>query len=1003
MPPKKKNTPPGQPKTPRVKAGKRGHAAQTPNSPPSIQANHEEDQFFPVVGIGASAGGLSAVTAFLNNLPAKTGVAYILAQHRAPTVKDDILISLLKNQAAIAVVEAGDGAPLMPDVLHVPPAGYLMGVFKRRMQLFKEEPGQRERLPIDFFFRSLGEDLKEQAGAVVLSGADTDGSLGIKAVKGLGGLVVVQDPATAEFSIMPASAAQTGVADFILPPEKMPERIVGYFKRMAAAPGADISKIAESPQNDLDKILLTLRANTANDFSSYKSKTVLRRIKRRMDLHRIDRMRDYNKLLKENPKETQDLFKDLLIGVTTFFRDPEAFTALKEELKAYLAAQPKAKRLLRFWVPACSSGEEAYSLGIIAKEAILESGRDFAVQIYATDLDSQTIDIARQGLYPPNIAQDVPGERLARFFLKTEAGFKIRPEIREMIVFSVQNVLQDPPFSRLDLVCCRNLLIYLNPSAQHRVLSMFHYALLEDSLLFLGTSESVSNLSSLFQEKDKRWRIYTRVPSMRASYIVGQSSLFPLPMAANSETGRHAVEPAAIIDLKSVAERFILDNCTPVSLLVTQTGEILHTMGKTGKYLELPPGKPATNIFAMAREGLKAELTTAIGLASSLKNEPVTRHALVKVNGGSQALAVSVRYVMTSATGHNLLLVSFQDMDKPKKRKKAGSANGTLKSSYDLEMEQELQAMRENLQAVSEEYATTTEELKSMNEELQSSNEELQSTNEEMETAKEELQSINEEQVTLNSELQSKIDELSVVNNDMTNLLAGTDIATLFLDTELNIKRFTPATQKILNLIHTDIGRPVSHIATNLNYESMVEEARQVMDTLRSKEIEVRHKDGAWYQMRILPYRTMDNIIAGLVLTFNDISQLKISEQKANDALRLAENIVDAVEYPLVALGTDMTVVMANAAYYRAFKSSPKDTVGRAFLELGHGVWDAPRLWARLEEAIREKKSFDNFALEYAGPGGTKGKMLLNARLIETAAGEGTRFLLAFSPVNHDS
>ena len=507
-------------------------AARKKNSPTGVEPesvlpSNRSRAAFPVVGIGASAGGLAALTSFLKNLPRATGIAFILAQHRSPIAKDDILIPLLKTHALIDVVEIRDGMPLSPDRLHVPPPGNLMGVFNGKLQLFKEEPGQRERLPIDFFFRSLGEDLKEQAGVVVLSGADTDGTLGVKAVKGLGGLVVVQDPESAEFNVMPASAANTGMADFILAPQDMPETIIKYMRRAATATTHIPNRTEDLPQGGLEKILFILRSGTGNDFTFYKHKTILRRIKRRMDLQQIDRLADYAIYLKQNPAGVQDLFKDLLIGVTNFFRDPDAFQAMKLELVAALKAQPRTKKVLRFWVPGCSSGEEAYSLAMIAKEAILETEREFTVQIYATDLDSQTIDAARQGLYPLNIASDVPPDRLERFFSKSETGYKIRSEIREMIVFSVQNILQDPPFSRLDAICCRNLLIYLNPIAQKRVLALFHYALQDNGILFLGTSESVGSPGDMFQEKDKKWRIYLRRPSPTPPNPVYPDEPFP--------------------------------------------------------------------------------------------------------------------------------------------------------------------------------------------------------------------------------------------------------------------------------------------------------------------------------------------------------------------------------------------------------------------------------------------------------------------------------------------
>ncbi len=990
--------------------------AKKKTSPPDVAvqaspavADPHEDQtttasqplpIFPVIGIGASAGGLAAIIALLEGLPEKTDMALILAQHRAPTAKGDILVPLLQKNTTLEVVEITDGTTLEPNRLFVPPAGHLMGVFNGKLQLFKEELHKRERLPIDFFFRSLAEDLHERAAAVVLSGADTDGSLGVKAIKEHGGMVMVQDPASAEFNTMPASAVATGMADFILPPKDMAGELTRYLHRAAIVPVLKMETKGDHPSSGLEKILLVLRTMTGNDFSPYKHSTILRRIKRRMDVQQIDRMHDYANYLKTNDEEVRALFRDLLIGVTSFFRDPEAFQTLKQVLRDYLTAQPLMKKVVRLWTPGCSTGEEAYSLAITVREAMQDVGKIFAIQIYATDLNDLAIEVARQGLYPLNIAADVPPKTLERYFSRSDAGYRIKKEIRETVVFAVQNVLQDPPFSRLDIVCCRNLLIYLNQDAQKKALTYFHYALQDGGLLLLGTSESIGLVGDLFDERDRRWRIYARRPTMKAPlFFPNTSRLRSVQAKDNTDHALAVADPdRQVLDPCAISEHFLLEHCVPVSVLISQSGEILHIHGRTGPYLELPPGRPAHNIISMAREGLKTELAAAIGMAAAQKKDVELRHVRMQTAAKGIGVAVAVRYVMSDASGRVLLLVTFSDVPAPKRGRR--STSQPLEGGEDpriQEQDRELQHLRESMQSVVEEYETSSEEFKSTNEELQSANEELQSTNEEIETAKEELQSINEEQIMLNSELQSKIEELSHVNNDLANLLSGTHIATLFLDMQLNVKRFTPAIKTIMHLISVDIGRPISHIASNLEYGGMMEDARQVLDTLQSTSREVRTKDGAWYLMRILPYRTLENVINGLVLTFGDITAVKRSEALARKAQNLAEGVISTIREPLLGLDAGYIVTMANPSFYHMFAVTPEVTLGRSLFSLADGRWDLPKLHTLLEGLGQDKEDVEDFKMDFTPPGKTPVPMLLNVRLIRDQHDGTVSILLAFS------
>ena len=928
-------------------AGVPGDKLKTPADAGSENCS-DDSPCFLVVGIGASAGGLAALTAFLNALPPNPGMAFILAQHRAHSDKEDILVGLLRNATTLEVIDATEGMQLMVDRFYVPPPGSLIDLFNGRFRFSANEGAGRVHLPIDHFFRSLSADMAERAVAIVLSGADSDGTLGIKSVKGGGGLVIAQTPGSAEYDVMPASAARTGLADFVLAPEDMPARLIEYSRHAADTALFQKAQEEEMPSHGLEKILLAVRSATGKDFSPYKQSTLMRRIKRRMDLGKFDNLADYARALRGDHKGTRELAQDLLVGVTSFFRDPEAFQSLHAFLVERFRATPENNKNFRAWIPAASTGEEAYSIAITVKEALRDAGRDFTVQIYATDLDESAIAAARLGFYPLNIVSDVPEDRLSSFFSKSEGGYQVSKQIREMVVFAVQNVLQDPPFSKLDMVCCRNLLIYLNPLAQKKVLAIFHYSLVPDGLLFLGTAESVGSLGDMFLERDKKWRIYVRNSASVVHPLLSHPRYVHIPRGNEEVRGVPDVFGVTLsaAEARIITERFLLEKCSAPSALVTQSGDIVHIHGRTGTYLELAPGRPAANIVTMAGDGIKAELASTLGLVATHRDTIVIRQAPMPTAGRRSGFTATVRYVTKDVEGRALLLVSFADVaPQPRRRKgRADAGNDALDSPEFVEKVQELQLLRERLQVVVEEYESANEELKSTNEELQSANEELQSANEEMETAKEELQSINEEQATLNSELQSRLDELTLVNNDMMNLMAGTDIATLFLDMDLRIRRFTPAIKRILNLIQTDIGRPVSHIASNLNYEEMLEDAGKVLDSLQTREVEVQTKEGAWYQMRILPYRTQENVIDGLVLTFNDISELKRSQRKAASAMHLMEGAFDASREPVLALDSDLKVVMANSAFYKVFETGPGETLGHVFLELKGGAWNSPKL-----------------------------------------------------------
>jgi two-component system CheB/CheR fusion protein len=832
---------------------------------------------FPVVGLGASAGGLAAIEAFFAAMPAdmESGMAFVVVQHLDPDHKS-ILMDLVKSYTKMKVCKVEDGMKVQPNCAYIIPPNRDMAFLKGKLHLLEPSAPRGLRLPIDYFFRSLAQDQHERAICIVLSGTGTDGTIGLKAIKGEGGMAMAQDPESAAYDGMPRSAIASGLVDFILPPDKMPEQLIAYVQHaFGHRPKPIISP--DDADGSLQKVFILLRAQTGHDFSLYKQNNIHRRIERRMAVAQIDRLEDYVHYLRQIPLEVEMLFRELLIGVTNFFRDPPAFESLQEHVIRRLFAGSPGENV-RVWVPGCSTGEEAYSLAILIREYLDELKQNFQVQIFATDIDAYAIEKARAGVYPNNISADVSPERLARFFAQdlNVGSYHISKSIRDLVVFAEQDVLKDPPFSRIDLICCRNLLIYLGGEAQKRILPLFHYALNQDRYLFLGNSETIGEFMNLFAGVDSKWKIYQRkgVVTPRAA-----TAPYMPPLAAAGTVGREssagvAMHPGGARDL---AEQVLLEAYVPASVLINADFDVLYIHGRTGKYLEPAAGDASLNLLHMAREGLRMELTAAARKALT-QQAPVRYEGLqVKSNGDTSVVNLIVQPVTKPEAARGLLMVIFEDVT-PADRPAVEAAVEPFSQQEQrlLTLERELRTKSEYLQTIIEEFETTNEELKSTNEELQSSNEELQSTNEELETSKEELQSVNEELVTVNTELQKKIEELSRTNNDMNNLMASTNIGTLFLDHKLRIQRFTPATARVINLIQTDIGRPVSDIVSRFKgYDGLVPDARAALDTLIPKETEVQTQEGQWYTMRIQPYRTLENVIEGVVLTFVEITEQK--------------------------------------------------------------------------------------------------------------------------------
>ena len=960
---------------------------------PEISSSYNS---FYVVGIGASAGGLEALEKFFRNMPENTGMAFIVVSHLDPN-HVSIMPELIQKATKMKLFQAEDGMVVEPNHVYVAQANRDLAILHGTIQLIEPLEAHGFRLPIDFFFKSLSADLGEKAVCIVLSGMASDGTAGLKAVKSELGMVMVQDPKSAKFDGMPSSAVKTGLADYILPPEEMPDQLIKYAS--AKIHGVLLDKeIADGKIPDaFQKIFILLRTRTGHDFSLYKQNTIYRRIERRMNVTQLGNFPNYIRLLQESPAEIENLFKELLIGVTNFFRDPESFEELKKVLSELVISKPDNGQI-RIWVPGCYTGEEAYSVAIILRECMNEAKKYLNVQIFATDIDISAIEKARIGSFS-GIESDVGRERLNRFFISEGNIFHIRKEIREMLVFAPQSIIKDPPFTKIDLISCRNLLIYLNAELQKKIIPLFHYSLLPNGLLFLGSSETIGGFVDLFSMVNKKWKIYKKRDSI---YSAQPFIEFPSSRQAGN-TNETFMKNNETKNITRLAEKIILQSYTPNCVIISEKGDIVYIHGRTGKYLELTNGEAKMNIFEMAREGLQQELPALIRKVLSSKKSLTVEGIKVKSNGSSQLINLTVKPIKDPVEMLGSLLIIFEEVIPPRKMPASKKIHYEKKSGKIIkELEHELKSTKENLRSTIEELETSNEELKSTNEEMQSTNEEMQSSNEELETSKEELQSLNEELITVNTELQNKNDELSVINNDMKNLMESIDIPTIFLDNNLFIKRFTFHATKVVNLIPSDIGRPINHIATNLKYEKFIEDAKEVLRTLVFKEIELQTNSGLWYQMRILPYRTIGNVIDGLVITFSDINNLKTASEennKLNQEIRLArdyaDNIIDTVRESLLILDKDLKVISANRSFYKTFNTVGEKTVGRFIYELDDKKWDIPQLRELLEDVIPQRNIFENFEVEYSFADADRKKLILNARQIFQGEKETKLILLA--------
>ncbi len=884
---------------------------------------------FPIVGIGASAGGLDALRRFFSNIPPPTNIGFVLVQHLDPT-HESLMAELLTKCTAMSVTQAEDRMAVEPDCVYIIPPNTYLTITNGVIRLSEPAEQRGMRMPIDHFFRSLADDRQEKAICIMLTGTGSDGMLGLKEVKAKGGMAMVQSPETAQHDGMPRSAITTGLVDHVLPVEKMPEVLIRYVTHSYIQSDTALKPLEEKVQNDIKNILAILQARLGYDFHCYKKNTLIRRIQRRMSLNHVELFAEYTEYLRDRPEEAKALIKDLLISVTSFFRELEAWQTLQGKVLLPLVRQAHGDVPIRIWVPGCATGEEAYTIAMLLVEQLEAVHKHPNIQIFATDLDKQALEFARAGLYPDSIAAALTPERLARFFIKQENSFQINKQLREMVVFALQNLISDPPFSRLDLISCRNLLIYLEPELQRKVIALFHFTLRENGCLMLGSSETVGSQQNLFKPLSKKWRIYRRSERLWHGTLD-----FPL-VAAEPVQPHQGATPAVTLPVRKISfaeitQQLLLRHYGPPCVLINAKCEVLYYFGATEGYIVQPTGHPTDDLLVMARDGLGTKLRAAIRKTQQSKQTATVSPVRIKRGDAWYPVSTTVIPVPHSMNSEGALLVVFAEARKLTVATRAPRESSEVDENLVRSLEDELKVTKEELQGTIEELITSNEELKTSNEEMMSMNEELQSTNEELETSKEELQSLNEELTTLNSQLEDKVNELEAATNDLSNLLSSTDIATIFLDTKCCVKWFTRATHRLLNLIASDVDRPLDHIARKFTDPDLLPDARTVLETLQPLEREISAEDNRWYLRSILPYRTQDNRIEGVVVTFMDITEPK----RAENTLRESEQ-----RFRLLSDSSPVLIWMSDLKAHRTFFNKAWLTfTGRSMEQELHEGW----------------------------------------------------------------
>lgn len=824
-----------------------------------------------VVGIGASAGGLEALEEFFRNMPSNSGLSFCVVQHLSPDYKS-MMGELLSRHTRMSIFRVEDGTSLEPDSIYLIPPKKNMTIFHNRIFLSDQDHSRGLNLPIDIFLRSLAEDKGKNAIGIILSGTGSDGSLGTRAIKEAGGMVMVQEERTAKFDGMPRSSIATGVVDYILPPAKMPEELIKYIEHPYITKTLKIENVIQQDDSILTKVIKIIKDRVGVDFSFYKPNTIIRRLEKRLSINQIKKIENYISFLTQSPNEAEILYRELLIGVTQFFRDPDAYDLLTKEALPVLLKDKQPGSQIRLWTVGCSTGEEAYSMAILMDEYLRENNLNLTLKIFATDIDKEAIEYAGLGIYPESIISDVKPERLKRYFTRKGKTYQISDNIRQMVVFAKHNIISDPPFTKINMISCRNLLIYLSTQTQRKILSMFYYSILPEGILFLGSSETVGEISKGFDLISNKWKIY----KFKHGYRPPMASNFMVPPVSaeklNINLNRHRNMKTGTTRKTDPIFENLLEEYVPPCLILDDNFEIVHIYKDVNKFIKIQPGKLTLNVLKMVRKELSVVISSMLHKAEKEKKPVYFKDITIKDNADEFLVDINARVFEDKSLDQKYFLLSFiRKEDQPEDKDKLD-----MKSEYTdqyYELEKELNYTKENLQATIEELETSNEELQSTNEELIASNEELQSTNEE-------LQSVNEELYTVNSEYQNKIEELTQLNNDINNLLKNTNVGTLFLDTDLKIRKYTPIISEVFNIIEIDIGRPIKHINYNFEYKNLISDIINVLDTLEVIENKITGRNGHDYLLRILPYRTMENAVDGIVITLVDITKTIANEEK---------------------------------------------------------------------------------------------------------------------------
>ena len=974
----------------------RSQKAQSKVTETSAQASQDNIDQFPIVAIGSSAGGLEPCTQIISNLPPDTGMAFVVIQHLAPD-HISMLSEIFARATQMPVLQVEDNTIVEPNHVYVIPPNAKMTIAQGVLKLTPRDQIRGVFMSVDAFLISLAQDRGNKAIAVILSGADSDGARGVEEIKGAGGITFAQCQDTAKVDSMPNTAVATGQVDFILCPADIAKELVKISRHpYIAHPNPTQIIDAEKPEEDaFSTIFNLLKAAVGVDFSNYKQTTLKRRIARRMALYKTEKLSRYVHYLENDPAEATALYHDLLINVTSFFRDPEAFETLKSKVFPVITKDKAPGEPIRVWVAGCSTGEEAYSIAICLQEYFAEQGIKKPVQIYATDISEVMIEKARTGIYKTSQIADVSTQRRQQFFVPVEGDYQICKTVREQCVFARQNLIGDPPFSRLDLITCRNVLIYLGSSLQKKLLPVFHYGLKSTGFLMLGTSETVGDFVDLFSLVEKKNKIYSR-KQVVAQLNVDLFASNYAPETINPQL-RISEESQSDLDLQREADRIVLNQFAPVGVIINGDLDILQFRGKTSTYLEPAPGRASLNLLKMAKPELRLELRTAIQQAKKQETAVTKENVLLKDDNNQQTVKIDV-IPFKRATGAEINFLVLFEMMPLLAQTAPVLLPGQIGDKEVTRLRKELASTKEHLQSIIEEQQATNQDLRAANEEILSSNEELQSTNEELETAKEEIQAANEELNTINDELYRRNIESTQVSNDLQNLLSSINIPILMLEGDLRIRRFTPLAQRILNLIPGDVGRPFGDINHNLNVPDLEQQIVEVISTLSVKEQEVQDQSGHWYDLRIRPYRTIDNKIDGAVLILVDIDALKRSTAQLVASRNYAETIVETMQEPLVVMDTSLRVLTANRAFYEMFQVAPAETEQRLIYEIGNGHWNIESLRSLLEEALLNNSQTQDFEVEQDFEQIGHKTILLNVRKILQANQE-EMLLLAINDI----